>query len=243
MTRFGCALALIAAAGVARGDGMHPLRPAGAAVPATQEIEVLDPGVDPTGKPAVLLRPGPLGQVVDIPPAVLVHRFYYTGDRTFQAQLLPGGPSIVAVNHPQTLERVYVPVTMPPGAPRVTYTAHAIRYDYGPQSVTLKFGVCGKPTVCYSQATQIHETVRDKFVACRETTRDLYRRTGIPDGCRQLHDGTRRLLGATADAFGSVRETVTSPIVRGLDSLGGAVRPAENATRPLSAEPFTPRVP
>src|SRR3954452_17494758 len=99
-----------AAAGGARGD----FRPASAPVPATQEIEVLDPGVDPTGKPAVLLRAGPAGQVVGIPPAGLVQRFYYTGDRTFQAQMLPGGPTIVAVSHPQTLERVYVPVTMPP---------------------------------------------------------------------------------------------------------------------------------
>lgn len=254
--RLGTALLVIAATtGLARGDGPHPFRPAGAPVPATQEIEVLDPGVDPTGKPAVLLHPGPLGQVVDIPPAVLVHRFYYTGDRTFQAQMLPGGPVIVAVSHPQTLERVYVPLTMPPGAPRVTYTAHEIRYDYGPQSVTLKFGVCGKPTVCYSQSTQLHETARQKAIACRDTTLDLYRRTGIADGCRQLKDETRKLFGATADAFGSARQTVTNPIVKGFDSLSDALRPAEsgaakkaataaeNATRPLTAEPFTPRGP
>lgn len=207
MPRFGWAVLLTAAAGTALADG-RPFRPAAAAVPPTQEIEVLDPGVDPTGKPAVLLRPGPVGQLVDVPPAVLVHRYYYTGDRTFQAQMLPGGPVIVAVNHPQTLERVYVPVTLPPGAPRVTYTPHAIRYDYGPQSVALKFGPCGKPTVSYSQATQLGEAVRDKFAACRDTTRDLYRRTGIADGCRQLHDETLRLLGSAADALGRGRESV-----------------------------------
>lgn len=250
--RAGWALLILAAAGTARADGF---RPAAAPVPPTQEIEILDPGVDPTGKPAVLIRPGLAGQVVDIPPAVIVHRFYYTGDRTFQGPMLPGGPTIVAVNHPATLERVYVPVTMPPGAPRVTYTAHAIRYDYGPQSVTLRFGVCGKPTVYYSQGTQIVEKAREKMVGAAATTRDLVRRTGIRDGFQQLGDETKKLLGTTADAFGSARQTVTAPIVKGMQSLTGAVQPAESAaakkaatavegaTRRLDAEPFVPRVP
>ncbi len=46
-------------------------------VPPSLEIEVLDPGVDPLGNPAVLLEPDPLhpGQLrVEIPPVVLVHR-------------------------------------------------------------------------------------------------------------------------------------------------------------------------
>ena len=257
MTRHGRRAAglmlLIATAGFARADGF---RPAGAPVPATQEIEVLDPGVDPTGKPAVLLRPGPAGgQVVDVPPAVLVHRFYYTGDRTFQGPMLPGGPMIVAVNHPATLERVYVPVTMPPGAPKVTYTGHAIRYDYGPQSVTLRFGVCGKPTVHYSQCSQLGEKTRQTVVGACDTTKDLYRRTGIRDGYQQLCDETKKLLGATADALGSARQTVANPVVMGFQSLTSAVQPAEaagakraatateNATRRLDAEPFVPRVP
>src|SRR5437870_1587189 len=76
-----------------------------APVPPALEIEILDPNVDPRGNPAVLTRPatvltctGPEGRVVvDIPPTVLVHRYYYTGDRSFQARLLPGGPCIVVV--------------------------------------------------------------------------------------------------------------------------------------------------
>src|SRR5262245_25182228 len=77
-------------------------------VPATLEIEVLDPGVDPNGNPAVRLQPGPDGRVqVDIPPVILVHRYYYSGDRSFQGPMLPGGPSIVVANHPVTGERCY----------------------------------------------------------------------------------------------------------------------------------------
>ena len=103
------------------------------AVPPGLEIEVLDPNVDPRGNPAVVTRPavaltstGPDGRViVDIPPTVLVHRYYYTGDRTSQARLLPGGPCIVVVSHPKTGERLYIPVQFPPGAPRVTLTGFA----------------------------------------------------------------------------------------------------------------------
>ena len=75
---------------------------------------------------------------------------------------------------------------------------------------------------------------------------DLYRRTGIPAGCQQLKEETRKLLGATADAIGSAKQTLTAPIYQGLDSLTGAVKPAEaigDATRPLIAEPFKPRLP
>src|SRR5437016_1193792 len=69
-------------------------------VPPTLEIEVLDPNVDPRGNPAVVTKPscvrtchGPEGRLtVDIPEVVLVHRYYYTGDRTFQGPFLPGGP-------------------------------------------------------------------------------------------------------------------------------------------------------
>lgn len=122
----------------------------GANVPPTKEIEVLDPNADPLGQPAVELNRDECGNlVVDIPPAVLVHRYYYTGDRSFQAQLLPGGPSIVVVNHPKTGERCYIDVQMMPGAPRVTYTGHSIEYDYGEHGITVHFGLFGRPSVKY----------------------------------------------------------------------------------------------
>ena len=161
----GVVLALGAIAGCATASGKRPAAP----VPPTQEIEILDPGVDPTGKPAVVVRPGLGGlQQVDIPPAVLVHRYYYTGNRTFQGPMLPGGPVIVVVNHPKTGERVYVPVTIPPGAPKVSYTGDSIRYEYGSQSVTLIFGLCGKPRVKYSQGTMIGEKLRELGEGLRE---------------------------------------------------------------------------
>lgn len=131
-------------------------------VPPTEEIEVLDPGVDPEGKPSIQLRRGDEGQLeVDIPPTVLVHRYYYTGDRSFQAQLLPGGPTIICVNHPKTGERCYVEAQMPPGAPRVTYCGSSITYDYGHGAVCLHFGLLGRPSVHYRSGRTMTQVAGD----------------------------------------------------------------------------------
>jgi hypothetical protein len=48
-----------------------------APVPPTQEIELLDPNVHPRGLPAVVPTRGPDGVMqIDVPPAVLVHKYY-----------------------------------------------------------------------------------------------------------------------------------------------------------------------
>lgn len=129
-------------------------------VPPALEIEVLDPGVDPQGNPAVLLHPDANGQmVVDIPPVILVHRYYYTGDRSFQAQMLPGGPSIVVANHPKTGVRSYVSVQMLPGAPRVHYRKKEIEYDYGDYGIVVCYGSFGDPKVKYRSGMPFHKKV------------------------------------------------------------------------------------
>ncbi len=123
-----------------------------APVPPTLEIEVLDPGVDPLGNPAVTVTPDledPGQYLVDIPPTVVVHRHYYSGDRSFQGPMLPGGPSILVMNHPRTGERCYVSAQMLPGAPRVTYRSHSIDFDYGENGITVHFGMFGAPSLKY----------------------------------------------------------------------------------------------
>ncbi len=131
--------------------------PPTANVPPTLEIEVLDPNADPLGRPAVeLIRDESGNMTVDIPPVVLVHRYYFTGERSFQAQFLPGGPTIVVANHPKTGERTYIDVQMPPGAPRVNYTDHAIEYDFGSTSVTVHFGMLGSPSVKYRSGPSLN---------------------------------------------------------------------------------------
>jgi hypothetical protein len=129
-----------------------------APVPPTLEIAVLDPNADPLGNPAIELYPSQRygGRLeVDIPPVVLVHRYYYTGDRSFQGPMLPGGPSIVVCNHPRNGGRCYIPVQMLPGAPTVHYTSCGIEYDYGRNGIKVAFGLLGRPRITYRNCTPL----------------------------------------------------------------------------------------
>ncbi len=199
-------LAVVACGGVGCMSARpRPLAPAAAPVPPTDEIEILDPGQGSTHVPAVVTAVGDDGiQRVDVPPAVLVHRYFPTGDRSFQAQFLPGGPTIVAVNHPKTLERVYIPVTMPPGAPRVTYAGKSIIYDYGPQSVKLHFGPLGKPTVTYSQGTMAGERARDFADGVGERSTELGESAGVGQGWQRVKSGVAGFFDDTAKAVGKL---------------------------------------
>ena len=186
-------------------SGLH----ATSLVPPALEIEVLDPNVDPRGNPAVLTRPaavltsmGPEGRmVVDIPPTVLVHRYYYTGDRSFQAGLLPGGPCIVVVSHPKTGERLYIPVQFPPGAPRVTYTGNSIEYDYGTQAVTISFCclINTRPKVTYRNGMLLTQKLENVAVDARDATRRLVSRTAIPKAADKVASGTKSFVFTTMD--------------------------------------------
>jgi hypothetical protein len=191
-----------------------------APVPPGMEIEVLDPNVDPRGNPAVVTRPsvvmtpaGPDGRVmVDIPPTVLVHRYYYTGDRTFQAGLLPGGPCVVVANHPKTGERLYVPVQLPPGAPRVTYTADAIEYDYRTQAVTISFCCLlhKGPKVTYRQGVPLAQKVESAVARTGDATRRLVNRTGLPEAVDKVAAGTKSAVVSTVDRANDLGERLVA---------------------------------
>ena len=195
-------------------------------VPPELEIEVLDPGVDPLGNPAVVVTRDEAGKTrIDIPPAVLVHRYYYTGDRSFQAQMLPGGPSVVIVNHPKTGERCYIPVQMLPGAPRVTYTAHSIEYDYGENAVTVHFGMFGHPTIKYRNGMAWDKKVGNLVHAeqCKEATHK------VAAGCKAAASASKTSLKAAAIDGAEVVQTATLPVknVLRMMPLGAAVFDAD----------------
>jgi len=195
-----------------------------APVPPTLEIEVLDPNVDPLGNPAVLTTQDELGRtVVDIPPVVLVHRYYYTGDRSFQGPMLPGGPSIIAVHHPKDGELLYVQTQMLPGAPRVIYTRSTIEYDYGPQSIVLKFGHHGEPSVIYRQGSTFFDQLKQSREARRERIASWVNRTGAGQAYGRVHEGAVNAVGASADGVNAVGRAVAAPIVQVVRStpLGG----------------------
>jgi len=186
-------------------------------VPPTLEIEILDPNVDPLGNPAVHTTKDAAGRtVVDIPQVVLVHRYYYTGDRSFQGPMLPGGPSIIVIHHPVTGERLYVQTQMLPGAPRVVYTRSSIEYDYGPQAIILKFGHHGNPTVVYRQGTPLLERLQQARETRRERVDNWVQRAGITQAYGYVREGASNAAGASADGVRTVGRAVFSPIVQGI---------------------------
>lgn len=183
--------------------------PGPANVPPTEEIEILDPGVHSEGKPAVLVGEGPGGEAtIDIPPVVLVHRYYYSGDRSFQGPMLPGGPSILVVNHPKTGERLYVEAQMMPGAPRITYTGHGIEYDYGQQAVSLRFGLLGKPKVMYRNGVSWSERVGNvlRIRQLRENVTALNTKTKAYAG------KSKTLLSGAGATVSGAASTATLPV-------------------------------
>lgn len=193
-------------------------------VPPTLEIEVLDPNADPLGRPAVELRHEDGAVRVDIPPAVLVHRYYYSGDRSFQAQLLPGGPCVVVASHPKTGERCYINVQMMPGAPRVTYTGHSIQYDYGDHGITVHFGLLGQPTVKY-RSGETWTTKAGKVVHAEQ----------LKDCVHQIGGGVKRGVTAGSDSFHEA-------VIDTEEMLKTATLPLQNLARmlPLGTAMFDP---
>ena len=71
-------------------------------VPPTLELQILDPNADPVGNPTAVPRQVAPGRAqIDIPTTVIVHRFYYTGDRTFQGPFLKGGSCTLVLHLPE----------------------------------------------------------------------------------------------------------------------------------------------
>jgi hypothetical protein len=209
-------------------QGVHPVQmnliqalqsrsriPESAPVPPTQELEVLDPNVDPNGRPAVIPVTGADGRTrINIPPAVVVHRFYYSGDRSFQGPMLPGGPTVIVANHPTTGERLYLELQLPPGAPRVIYTRHSIEYSYGVQSIILAFGSHGRPKIHYRQG--VPATARAQIVAASAvaSTARLVRRTGVPDASKKVAAGVVNVVQTSADHAHDIGKAVVTPVIQ-----------------------------
>jgi len=193
-------------------------------VPPTQELELLDPNVDPLGRPTVKVSPivGPDGVAhIDIPPCVLVHKYYYTGDRSFQGPMLPGGPTIVVFNHPADGERIYLEIQMPPGAPRVIYTRHSIEYNYGFQSVILSFGAHGRPKIAFRQGASALTEAKVAREQARQATRRFIQRTGLPEARRKVHEKLRNAGDATADRLHDIGKAAVTPVVQMVKLIPG----------------------
>jgi hypothetical protein len=206
-----CLIAVACLTGAKTVEAGHPH--AAAPVPPTMEIEVLDPGVDPRGNPAILVETDENGgKQVNIPPTVLVHRYYYTGDRSFQGPMIPGGPSIIVVHHPRTGERLYVDAQMLPGAPRVTYHHSSIEYEFGENAVMLEFPLLGCPKVKYRNGRPLGSRVAAVTACAASECHDLWRRTGIPDRTHAVCECSKTSVKSAATSVNTATTMILTPV-------------------------------
>lgn len=190
-------------------------------VPPIDELEILDPRVDPEGKPRAQLVMGANGFAqIETPPTIIIHRYYYTGDRDFQGPMLQGGPTLLTVNDPASGEQVQIEAFLPPGAPRITYRSDRIVYDYRESTITVRFrhpGLLGrersgKPMIVVTHRSPGAVTAARNAEKRRAHQRDWWTRTGIPSATTETAESTKKLVGNAADGIHTVGETVTAPI-------------------------------
>jgi hypothetical protein len=205
-------LILPATAAVVAGDEPAVL------VPPVDEITVLDPGTNPEGKPRPIVFKGADGQQrVDIPPTVIVHNFYYTGERDFRGPILPGGPSIVVVTHPVTSERLYLDVQMLPGSPRIVYRRSHIDYQFATQRIRLRFHhplrVHGRNVATVHYDDEDGSELLETAATAKGHLHDWVDRTGFPDAVHEVAQGTHDVLDTSADRIRDAGEIVVAPFV------------------------------
>lgn len=198
-------------------------------VSPSDELTILDPRTNAEGKPQPRMYTDATGErQVDIPPTVIVHNFYYSGDRDFRGPRLPGGPTILVVKHPVTSERQYLEVQMLPGSPRITYRKCYIDYNFGEASIRVRF--INPVSLCDRHAATVHyddgeREDLDPQANRHRQLRDWIHRTGVPDTIHQMATTTKGSLDSAADRFRTAGQVLTAPITGLMQStpLGGLI--------------------
>jgi len=190
-------------------------------VPPIDELQILDPQVDPESKPQAQQVIGPDGTSrIEIPPMVIVHRYYYSGDRDFQGPMLPGGPTLLVVNDPATGEQISVEAMLPPGAPRITYRSNRMIYKYRDSSITVSFGhpgllglgTIGKPSIAVTHHSPALKTAAQKAERRRAAHLEWWGRTGASELTAGAAESSKGLANNAADEIKKVGTIVTAPV-------------------------------
>lgn len=199
------------------------------------EIQLILPATSRELRPEVIVT----DSKVEIPPAILVHKTYYSGDRDFRAQAFPGGPTLIVVQSPETGKQLCLEVQMPAGSPRVFYRRHAIDYHFGTQIVRIQFcnplhpGRNHNPEVKYLKASS---DLRTPPVDCSESAPGQWlQKTGLPSVLKGSGDAAKSLADSAAGGFRTATTAVMTPLRQLRDStalsrLSGA-NPEEEARR------------
>ncbi|MEO9595189.1 hypothetical protein [Rhodopirellula bahusiensis] len=180
------------------------------------DLVIMDPGAHEYGLPAVNLRQLPGGQKIDIPPTVHVHRYFYSGDKVYQAPIIQGGPTVVVASHPRTGARMYIDVVLPAGAPRIAYTQDSITYVYSDRRVEVKFRHFpfdpNLAIVKHHSGKGLPRYLGDTHEHVREHMRDGMANSQVVTSVKEVAAGGGELLSG-------VRASVGAVSARGVDTL------------------------
>ena len=206
---FLCCVVVMCQSGFARDKTGPHVAPA-------DEVVIIRPEADSRGLPTPVIRKqsdSSSALVIETPPTILFHRYYYTGNRDFQGPMLPGGASVIVAKHPKTGQQVAVEAELLPGAPRIFYTREGIRYVYASKSIFVSFGglLCSDTKVSVKG-----KSLSNKFKTSLQCTfrpvGEFTRRTGIPDSIRTVHSGKEDAALGLADRIRGTGEFIVRPI-------------------------------
>lgn len=188
-----------------------------ARVPPINELKIYPPKVDSLDQPRPLFIDNQNGtQHIEIPPTVIVHQYYYTGDRSFQGPMLTGGPTILVANHPKTGEQIQLRAQLRPGAPRVHYTRNEIRYEYPDHWTILDFGILSlcephivnrdKPKVVLAGKTVTKKTAQSSV--------GLVKRTRLPAAVGTIDRMAKNAIAGGAERVGDAGSMIFQPVIQ-----------------------------
>lgn len=201
--------------------------------PGLSDLVVYDSGAHERGLPAVRFEPSEHGLQVDIPPAVHVHRYYYSGDKEIQGPIIQGGPTIIVANHPKTGERMYIDAVLPAGAPRIAYDGNSITYVYTDKRVCIKFqhfpfNPC-VAVVKHHGGQGIGRSVHDFHQKVTAHTQQHYTQSPLVQSCKDTTSSAGKLVHGAFIATGGATARVLDGLRANADRLPGAV-PLKSAT-------------
>lgn len=190
-------------------------------VPPVDELLVISPQVDPLNKPRpTFVNDGNGTQHLEIPPTIIVHQYYYSGDRCFQGPMLPGGPTVLVATHPKTGEQIQLQAQLRPGAPKIHYGPKEIRYEYSDQWIVLEFGCepLTHPRIRVREKSHVVSATRKASQRVTSSSTTLIQRTGLKSTIVEADQASRNAIHASAEGFGNACKFVVNPTVQFLRS-------------------------
>ncbi len=205
--------------------------------PGLHDLVVYEPGIHERGLPAVRFETAAdgAGLEVEIPPAVHVHRYYYSGDKEIQGPIIQGGPTVVVARHPKTGEQMYVDVVLPAGTPAIAYNKHSIAYVYPERRVSIHFSKFPFSTdrviVRYHCGQGVGRTVRDVRERVTERARQYASESPLVQSVRETTGDAAELVRGVREGAG----TLTSQVLDGAKSAIGGL-PGVSTLRGLAED-------